>query len=138
LAVVTMFEDGDITCDGIGNPVFTDNDNKKFFASYVSANLSVNVGDCARLQTESADDENQEFNYAQVLAIYEDANEEMFVEVRWFLDEYSLPDKKKELMKLQPNELVESDQLDDVSAGAVCEIVRLTDTKKRKKGMRHL
>jgi len=122
-------EDDEIECNGL-NPVFTDIDNNKFFSSYVSANLSVTVGDCARLLLASrGKDGDEEFGYAQVLAIYEDAEQELFIEVRWFLDDLDdFSDSKKESLQLRPGELVESDQLDDVSAGAVCEIIYLTDT----------
>ena len=77
-------------CDPIGDPVFVDLDGKKFYSGVVVHNLTVKLGDCARInidasnQDERADDD-PSIGYAQILAIYEDPKwEEIFVEARWF------------------------------------------------------
>lgn len=86
----------DIECNGIGDIAFTDADEKKYYHAYKTKDLIVLVGNCVRIlleddSTAAADREIQAFG--QVLAIYEDAAEEMFIEVRWFHTELEV-DKK--------------------------------------------
>lgn len=85
-----------IECSGIGDVVFTDSDAKKYFHAYKTKDLVVLIGNCVRIlleddSTATADTEIQAFG--QVLAIFEDAAEEMFIEVRWFHTELDV-DKK--------------------------------------------
>lgn len=128
-------EDGPeyLDAEGIGNPIFVDSlHDKKFFASYRTCNLTVEVGDCARIRMEANDDEDEYFCYGQILAIYEDSTEEMFIEVRWFLMDDELSPQQKNLLNSNTDELVETDTLDDTSAGAACEVIVVEDWKKRK------
>lgn len=107
-------DDEDIECDGVGDIVFEDAEDRKFFAAFRTADLTVQLGDVVRVKLESnepaeasdgpnekkqkikpSDDEAlPEFSFAQVLCIFEDSHEEVFVEVRWFLQEYELTDKQ--------------------------------------------
>jgi hypothetical protein len=76
-----------IPCDGVGGIIFTDNDEKKFYTAFSTCNLTVNLGECVRVNLE--DDLSQEgsfsFGFGQIVAIYEDKSEEFFVEIRWFI-----------------------------------------------------
>lgn len=77
--------ESNIECEGIGDVVFSDSKNRQFYQSCQLSNLTVAVGDCARVTIERKHSYDEElFGFAQVLAIYEDADHEMFVEVRWF------------------------------------------------------
>lgn len=83
-----------IECNGIGEVVFTDSDAKKYFHAYKTKGLVVLVGNCVRILLEDDDSTAAEAQaFGQVLAIYEDAAEEMFIEVRWFHTELDV-DKK--------------------------------------------
>jgi hypothetical protein len=77
-----VMDDDLIECSGVGGVLFTDQDDRKFYAEYQANDLNVKLGDCVRIKIE---DELQEddFAFAQVLAIYERADEEMFIEARW-------------------------------------------------------
>lgn len=89
-------EDGNmIVCDGLGPIVFTDADDRKFYTAYEMNNLTVRLGDCVRVNLEDDTAVGNETTcttcaFAQVLAIYVDAAEEMFIEVRWFLQPHEL------------------------------------------------
>ena len=90
-------EDNSIECNGVGAPVFSDQEERKFFIEYQACDLNVRLGDCVRIKLEG-DDDNQcdDYTFGQVLAIYEDSNEEFFIEVRWFLQHNELtPAHKK-------------------------------------------
>lgn len=82
-----------IDCNGIGNPVYCDPiDQKKFYLEFSIGDLRVKVGDCVRVRIQ-ADSENENPSkknsrdidlrdaFGQVLAVFEDSNEEMFIEV---------------------------------------------------------
>jgi len=88
-----MNEDSpDIECNGIGDVVFIDCNDNKFFHAYKTKDLVVLLGNCVRIQLE---DDSMQANraFGQVLAIYEDDAEEMFIEIRWFHTELDV-DKK--------------------------------------------
>lgn len=78
-----MDEDSDenmIDCEGIGDPVFVDKEMTKFYTAFKTDWLYVTIGDCVRINLA-----NNGTGFGQVLAIFEDAEEEMFIEVRWFV-----------------------------------------------------
>ena len=103
------FDDVDIQdnveCYGIGNAVFTDNDNKKFYIKYKTIDLEVMIGNCVRIKLEtdeidhskSNNEDQLSFAFGQVLAIYEDESEEMYIEVRWFNLESDIDAKQKKM-----------------------------------------
>lgn len=69
-----------IPCDCIGAPIFVEN-GRSFYAAYHTCDLRVKIGDCARISIEGS---NEAYGFGQVLAIFADDNEEVFIEVRWF------------------------------------------------------
>ena len=77
-----------IQCDCIGSLLFTDNDGRKFYTACTTLNLMVNLGDCVRivLEDDSAKSTSNcaSHGFAQITAIY-DLNDEVFIEVRWFM-----------------------------------------------------
>jgi hypothetical protein len=94
------FEEDDIQCDGIGEILNTDEEGRKFYAAYQTCDLAVKLGDCVRINLESSDsskadgyqetEDNEKayeasFGFAQVLAIFETKDEEMLIEIRWFI-----------------------------------------------------
>ena len=94
----TMEENGDeevmVQCEGLGPIVFSDADDRKFYAGFELSGLIVQVGDCVRvtLQDDKELNSNNTLScgFAQVLAVYVDSKEEMFVEARWFLQPHEL------------------------------------------------
>jgi hypothetical protein len=78
-------DEPDIECSGLGEPIFTDQDGNKFFTSYSASDLVVRLCECVRVALADDDIENQKaFAFGQVLAIYEDSSEQLYIEVRWF------------------------------------------------------
>lgn len=64
--------------------------------------------------------------FGQILAVYEDDQGEVFIEVRWFKELKDLaPRNRKVLHPSSDLELIESDELDDIPAGAVQEVIEL-------------
>jgi hypothetical protein len=85
-----MSRDDEVECHGVDTPVYVDIENKlKFYKGYKVGSLLVNLGDCVKISLE-----NNQFGYGQVLAIYEDKYEEMFIENRWFQEVDDLKDLK--------------------------------------------
>ena len=122
-----------IECNGIGEPVYIerkqeDSIGRKFFEAYNLQDLVVNIGDNVRIKLDADAQTAEDFAFAQVLAIYEDADdEELFIEVRWYKVKNDLTPAHRKKVAVLENELFESDCLDDVPAGAVCERIEITD-----------
>lgn len=75
--------DDDIECTGLGGVILSDEEGRRFYTGFQLDSLSVHVGDCVRVHLEvGSDDESSAF--AQVLAVFENEDSEMFIEVRWF------------------------------------------------------
>ena len=72
-----------IDCIGIGGIVFTDQEERKFYAEYQVNDLNVKIGDCVRVKIEEDEISQEDFAFAQVLAVYERKDEEVYIEVRW-------------------------------------------------------
>jgi hypothetical protein len=87
-----------IECNGVGAPVFTDQENRKFYSEYSARHLNVKLGDCVRVNLEEDEACQQEVAFGQVLAIYEDSNEEFFVEIRWFLKGHEIKAAHKKML----------------------------------------
>jgi hypothetical protein len=62
--------------------------------------------------------------------VYETADEEMLVEVRWLSFLHELPAKLRNIIGDDPNELVETDTLDDIPAGSISEVVRIANSSR--------
>jgi hypothetical protein len=78
-------EEEQIECSGLDEPIFTDQEGNKFFTGYSASDLVVRLGDCVRVKLEDDDLAHEEaFAFAQVLAIYEDSSQLLYIEVRWF------------------------------------------------------
>ncbi len=86
-----------IECTGLGGILFQDDDNKRFYSGFQIDSLTVHVGECVRVQIEGEDEGDSNFCVAQVLAIFETVEEEMFVEVRWFSLVDELPMKIRQM-----------------------------------------
>ena len=82
-------------CTCVGGVVFTDQENKNFYKEYRIDDLSVKVGDCVRLKLDF-EVKGDDFAFAQVLAIYDDADE-AFIEVRWFFKERELSSQHRRM-----------------------------------------
>lgn len=81
-----------VECHGVGDPIYFDTvTNRKFFAAYTVGDLKVSFGDCVRVRFKGNDqtcdradifeDGDEDNGFGQVLAIFEDELEEMFIEV---------------------------------------------------------
>ena len=126
-----------IDVEGIGSPIFIDRLNQlKFYIAYRTCRLKVSLGDCVRINLEIDDDELSTKNedsvtagdgYGQILSIFEDNNSEMFIEVRWFLEKNEMNPSNLKKLDLKDNELIESDNLDDIPAGSVAEVIEIRD-----------
>ncbi|KAJ1433861.1 P-loop containing nucleoside triphosphate hydrolase protein [Ochromonadaceae sp. CCMP2298] len=117
-------DEPDIECSGLGEPIFTDQDGNKFFTSYSASDLVVRLCECVRVALADDDIENQKaFAFGQVLAIYEDSSEQLYIEVRWFSQGSEITAAHRKIINPLPNELIESDCLDDIPAGSVVEVV---------------
>jgi hypothetical protein len=90
-------EDDLIECSGIGGVLFTDQEDRKFYAEYQANDLCVKLGDCARIKLEEDEINHEDFGFAQVLAIYESKDEELFIEVRWLLKENEIAPQHKKM-----------------------------------------
>lgn len=87
-----------IECFGIGGVLFTDQDDRKFYAEYQANDLNVKLGDCVRVKLEDdLQNDEDDFSFAQVLAIYERADEEMFIEVRWLHRDCEISPKHRKM-----------------------------------------
>jgi hypothetical protein len=83
-------EEDDIECFGEGGIIHEDEEGKKFYTSFRAQDLVVRIGDCVRVQLED-----DTYGYCQVLAIFEDQTEAVFMEVRWFKMKHELNIKSK-------------------------------------------
>lgn len=71
-----------IDCYGVGDPIHVDaQSHVKYYVRLLVKDVEVFVGDCVRVKMDSDVDEQA---FGQVLAIFEDSEEYMFVEIRWF------------------------------------------------------
>jgi hypothetical protein len=93
-----------VVCDGVGPIVFTDTEERKFYTAFEMNNLTVRLGDCVRVNLEDdtaiGSESESTCAFSQVLAIYVDANEEMFIEVRWFLQPNELSSYHRKMWAL--------------------------------------
>ena len=117
-------------CDYIGPVLFEDLDGRKFFSGARVHNMNVSIGDLVRVVLEDGDtddaDMGDSFGYCQVLAIYDEKEsgthhgEGVHFEARWFSFPRELDAKRKKIFPNElPNELVETDVLDDIPMGSV-------------------
>jgi hypothetical protein len=104
----SSYRDEEGECDLIGEPINKRHDGKSFFTSIIVHNLTVKIGnnvrvvcrkesnddyiDSKKIKKKKADDEQMsdgnsetEHYYGQVLAIYDDPEEGVMVEIRWYL-----------------------------------------------------
>lgn len=125
-----------IQCDPIGRPVHTDLNTKHHFYLECKINsIQVHVGDCVKVKLNSDDDDDHEVlndddkvGFGQILAIYKQPDEEVFAEIRWFWMKNELKPKLLKLYNtLNPveNELIATEELDDISIGAVSELINV-------------
>jgi len=128
-------EEETIEGNGIGEPVFIDNENNKFFSSYQTSDLIIHLGECVRIKLEEdpADHCQESFAFGQVLAIYESSLEELVIEVRWFCQAHEVTPAHRKIIMPQSNELVESDSLDDIAAGSVVEVIDIKGVNQSKR-----
>jgi hypothetical protein len=117
-------------CDYIGPVLFEDLDGRSFFSGARVHNMNVKIGDLVRVVLEDGDtddaDMGDSFGYCQVLAIYDEKESEtrrgegVHFEARWFSFPHELDAKRKKIFPNElPNELVETDVLDDIPIGSV-------------------
>jgi len=117
-------------CDYIGPVLFEDLDGRKFFSGARVHNMNVSIGDLVRVVLEEGDtddaDMGDSFGFCQVLAIYDEKEsdtqrgEGVHFEARWFSFPHELDAKRKKIFPNElPNELVETDVLDDIPMGSV-------------------
>lgn len=140
-------------CDTNGL-VLEDVNGTKFYTSVTVNNLVVKLGDFVKVklngkrssssssrndvdddddddEVEEDDEDDVDRNtsgYCQVLAIYDDKKEGVYVEVRWFNEPWEVYEKIKKLgIELLENELVECDRLDDIPAGVMVDHIQILD-----------
>ena len=125
--------DEDIECDPLGE-VFCDLDGNKFYTSLKVKGLHVHIGSFVKVILECNDDNNNEldsYGYCQILSIYDKVSTEsdqgvVHIEVRWLLEPYEVRRVKKIGIELSDDELLETDHLDDIPAGAICDIINIS------------
>ena len=132
-------------CEYVGPMVFEDLDGRKFYAGARVHNITVSIGDIVRVVLEGGyEDETdidiithqdeESFAFCQVLAIYDqnendaENGEGVKFEARWLYEPHELDQKKRKLLESMnelPNELIETDVLDDIPIGSVSDHVLL-------------
>lgn len=131
----------DIDCDPLGE-VFKDIYGNKFYTSLKIKGLYVALGSFVKVILES-DDDLDSYGYCQILAIYDKVVKEsvngitmeesdqgiVYIEVRWFLEPHEIGRVKKMGIELFENELVETEHLDDIPAGSICDIINIIQYK---------
>lgn len=91
-----MGDEQDVECNGLGEILYQDEDNRRFYSGFQIDSLSVHVGDCVRVQLQ-ADSDDSTFAVAQVLAVFETSDEEMMTEVRWLSFSHELSLKLRQM-----------------------------------------
>lgn len=109
-----------IDCNGVGGILFVDQDDRKFYAEYQANDLNVKIGDCVRIKLADTSSDGQ-FGFAQILAIYERQDEEMYIEVRWLSQGHELAAKHRKMFVLSL--LTKSFILDCDKCAFVCIII---------------
>ena len=119
-------------CDLVGDALLTGLDGKKFYRGVRTHNVVVNVGDLVRV---TLDDD--EVGYGQVLGIYDEDEEEggegegVHAEVRWFITPDELDSKRQKVLgEALENELIETEDVDDIGAGAIAEVISVVQGPK--------
>ncbi len=122
-------------CEYGGPPIFKDLDGKHFFESVRVHNKVVSIGDLVCVVLEGDDDQDEEsvsFGYCQVLAIYDEPDtlngEGVQFEARWFITIDELDAKQQKLIPEEgrrPDELIETNVLDDVPIGSVSDHIQI-------------
>jgi Cdc6-like AAA superfamily ATPase len=119
-------------CDLVGDALLTGLDGKKFYRGVRTHNVVVNVGDLVRV---TLDDD--EVGYGQVLGIYDEDEEEggegegVHAEVRWFITPEELDSKRQKVLgETLENELIETEDVDDIGAGAIAEVISVVQGPK--------
>jgi Cdc6-like AAA superfamily ATPase len=135
-------------CEYVGPVVFEDMDGRKFFAGARVHNMVVSIGDLVRVVLEGGDEgaddgDGESLGFCQVLSIYDENDSEngegVHFEARWLIPPEELDQKKRKLLTSElPNELVETDVLDDIPIGSVSGHIRLvgpTESKSKTKAL---
>lgn len=110
-------------------PIFTNKNGLKFYNFCDYGEMRVEVGDIVKIRLESSGRDGKELTtdaFGQVLALYEDADSDVSVEVRWLEVEDNLPIlRKKRKLGIRSNELFETENVDDVPVGSILSLVHL-------------
>lgn len=99
--VLEVEQEKTILGEGLGNVLFIDDDDKKFYGAFQTVDLVVKVGDCVRvaLESDNSNDTCVTYGFAQVLAIFINKLEELMIEVRWFQQPHEIsPQIRKKLV----------------------------------------
>ncbi len=135
-------------CEYMSNSIFEDLDGRKFFTAVRVHNKIVTVGDLVRVVLEGDDDDEESYAYCQVLAIYDEKDEEngdgVKFEARWFTSVDDLDAKQQKLVqyeyeddndndedkdyareKKKEKELIETDVFDDIPIGSVSDHIQI-------------
>lgn len=109
-------------CHLIGDVLLTGLDGKKFYEGVRTHNVDVKVGNLVRVALDDDD-----VGYGQVLAIFDEAFDEgegVHAEVRWFISPDELDTKRRKILgDPLENELIETEVVDDIGAGAIAEVI---------------
>ncbi len=127
-----------ISCNVHGEIVSETEFGTKFYTAFVNekTGLVVRRGNIVRVSLENEnDDDNNIYSIAQVLAVFLTADDELFVEVRWFDTISELP--MDIIKRLGSNhflidEIVETSVIQDIEAGSLIETITVTNTSKSK------
>jgi hypothetical protein len=130
--------DEDIECDPLGE-VFCDLDGNKFYTSLKVNGLHVHIGSFVKVILECNDNNNEldSYGYCQILSIYDKVSTDsdqgvVYIEVRWLLEPYEVRRVKKIGIELSDDELLETDHLDDIPAGAICDIINISGYRRNR------
>ena len=88
-------DDNDIECNGVGTSEYVSPDGTRFYLSVTFNNLEVSIGDMVRINPDATESVDDTFYIDQVLSFYEDSDEMMYAEVRWFEKPNDLPIVRK-------------------------------------------
>mmetsp|Transcript_8442 Transcript_8442/g.12582 ORF Transcript_8442/g.12582 Transcript_8442/m.12582 type:complete len:471 (+) Transcript_8442:76-1488(+) len=114
-----------ITCETEGVAALDTETGFKFFNSVIINGCVISISDCVKIRLEEPDDAGEMFAFGQILAIFEDTNnnEGVEIETRWFLKPAEVDLIKKKKIKVRDNEILESPSTADIAAGAImCKI----------------
>lgn len=120
--------DDDIDCTPLGQSIYHQSSSGlNFYESFANqaTGLVVKRGDVVRVQLDEGTNE-EEFSIAQVLSIFVNEEDIILTEVRWFYGRNEVNnDVRNRIGRLHPNEIFETQVIQDIPAGSIMGIVSI-------------